>query len=82
MQKPKIRETELSSVCKAKNYWKSLVQAHALLFAFYEWAESTEINEASERLIFGAIKTIMPCVEGDRSDCQPLTTTTAFGFGQ
>ena len=30
------REKKLSSVCKAKNYWKSHVQAHALFFAFYK----------------------------------------------
>ena len=31
------------------------------------------MNKAGERLIFGAIKTTMPFVEGDRSDCHPLT---------
>ena len=34
-EKPKVREKKLSSVCKAKNYWKSHVQADALSFAFY-----------------------------------------------
>ena len=38
VQKLKVREKKLSSVCKAKNYWKSHVQAHALFFAFYKWA--------------------------------------------
>ena len=32
------REKKLPSVCKAKNYWKSHVQAHALFFGFYKWA--------------------------------------------
>ena len=32
----------------------------------------------SERLTFAVIKIIMPCVEGDRSDCQPSTTTIAL----
>ena len=31
-----------------------------------------------ERLTFSVIKTIMPCVEGDRSDCQPPKTTIAL----
>ena len=31
---------------------------------------------------FRVMKTIMPCVEGDRLDCQFLTTTTDFDFGQ
>ena len=31
-------------------------------------------------MTLGAIKTIMPCVEGDRSDWQPSTTTTALSL--
>ena len=34
----------------------------------------------SERLIFGVIKTIVPCVEGDRSDYQPSTTTIVLSL--
>ena len=40
----------------------------------------TEINKVSERQTFGVIKTIMPYVEGDRSDCQPSTTTIALSL--
>ena len=41
---------------------------------------STELNRASERLTLSVRKTVMPCVEGDRSDCQPLPTTTALSL--
>ena len=34
----KSKGEKLSLVCKTKNYGKSLVQAHALFFAFYKWA--------------------------------------------
>ena len=34
----KSKGEKLSFVCKTKNYWKNLVQAHALFFAFYKWA--------------------------------------------
>ena len=38
----------------------------------------------SEQFTFGVIKTIMPCAEGDRSDCHPqqLLLTSDLGFGQ
>ena len=32
----------------------------------------------SKRLTFSVIKTIMPCVESDRSDCQSWTSTIAL----
>ena len=40
-----------------------------------ELSEGT-LHEVSERYNISVIKTIMPCVEGERSDCQPSTTTS------
>ena len=42
--------------------------------------QNTDINKVSERLTFAVINTIMPCVEGDRSDCQPSTATIALSL--
>ena len=69
VQRPKVMEKKLSSVCKPMNYYILLQNTQALCF---KWAQSTEITKVSERLTFGVIKTIMTCVEGDKSDCQLL----------
>ena len=78
MQKPKLREKKLSSVRKPTNYCKSYKLM--LLFLRFEWAYNIGINKVSERLTFGIIKVIMPCVEGDRSDFQPSKTTIALSL--
>ena len=35
------------------------------------------MNKVSKGITVGVMKTIMPCVEGDRSDYKPSTTTNA-----
>ena len=61
------REKKLSSLCKAKNYWKSHVQAHALMFfAFYKWAWSTDKQGKWTIIYFRCNKKIMPYVEVDQ----------------
>ena len=62
-----MSEKKLSSVCKPTNYRILLhkSQAHALAHLCLSNGSKVQV---SERLTFSVIKTIVPCVEGDRSD--------------
>ena len=78
-QKPKVREKMLASVANQRIITKATSSCSDICVLNRPKAQ-TQINNVSKRLTFGVIKTIMPCVEGDRSDFQPSTTTAVLSF--